>query len=134
MTVQADTLHGAAARAALDVPGVQGLQPGLGYRLAAAARGVQSAHASTAPPEAGIRADHIADPPGWQVEVRCIIDEERRALDTARDVRERVRTAVTAQLAREGTPEPVAVLVTITRTEPTRAGTESTNSPRPPTT
>ncbi|MGP3998863.1 hypothetical protein [Streptomyces sp. 8N706] len=115
--VRAVDIHRAAARAALAVPGVVGLQPSLGYRLAgAAAHAQQTVGIPAAPPEAGIRAERTPHGPGWQVEVRCIVHEDRRTLDTARDVREQVRSAVTAQLARHDAPSPVTVLVTITQT------------------
>ncbi|MEU6084354.1 hypothetical protein [Streptomyces sp. NPDC047108] len=115
---EVSALHRAAARAALSAPGVRDLQPGLRHQLAAAVRGGHGTHSPTAPPEAGIRTVHTHDPPGWHVEVRCIVDESRRVLDTARDVRERVRAAVTDHLAGRDEPGRVDVLVSITRTEP----------------
>ncbi|MFE9539793.1 hypothetical protein [Streptomyces sp. NPDC006691] len=52
-------IHQAAARAALGVPGVAALQPGLADRLAAAAsRAQQSLGAARLPPEARIRTEH----------------------------------------------------------------------------
>ncbi|MGP3949984.1 hypothetical protein [Streptomyces sp. 7N604] len=111
--VSAVDIHETAARTALAVPGVVGLQPSLGYQLASAAHIRQPA---VLPPEAGIRAEHTPEAPGWHVEVRCILLEDRRALDTAREVRQEVRSAVTAHLSRHGPPEPVTILVTVTQT------------------
>jgi hypothetical protein len=111
--VNAVDIHQTAARTALAVPGVVGLQPSLGYRLASAAHTRQP---PVLPPEAGIRAERTPEAPGWHVEVRCILHEDRRALDTAREVRQRVRSAVTAHLSRNGQPEPVTILVTVTQT------------------
>ncbi|MFF3564666.1 hypothetical protein ACFYXS_31950 [Streptomyces sp. NPDC002574] len=117
--LQAMNLNQAAAHAALAVPGVAGLQPGLGYRLAnAAARAQRHIGVAARPPEAGIRVERTLQPSGWHVEVRCILNQERRALDTARDVRRQVRSAVTEHLARKGTPEPVTILVTVTGSTP----------------
>ncbi|WP_406500695.1 hypothetical protein OHA04_04590 [Streptomyces sp. NBC_01590] len=105
-----------AARAALAVPGVAGLQPTLGHRLASVAvRVSQTVATAFRPPEAGIQAERRPRSSGWHVEVRCVLNGERRALDTARDVRRQVRSALTAHLAQHGTPEPITVLVTITR-------------------
>lgn len=42
--------------------------------------------------------------------------EDHRVLDVAQQVREHVRTAITAHLAQHGTTAPVTVLVTVTRT------------------
>ncbi len=64
---------------------------------------------------AGIRCEHTPES-GWHVEVRCILHADRRVVDTARQVREDVRTAVTARLTRSGATRPVNVLVTVTRT------------------
>ncbi|MFD3874843.1 hypothetical protein [Streptomyces sp. NPDC058623] len=109
-------IHHAAARAALGVPGVAALQPGLADRLAAAAsRAKQAVGAAPLPAETGIRAEHTPEG-GWHLEVRCAVHEDRRVLDVAQQVRERVRTAVTAHLAQHGTAAPVTVLVTVTRT------------------
>jgi hypothetical protein len=44
-----------------------------------------------------------------------VLDGGRRALDTARDVRERVGSAVDAHLAGLGASEPVSVAVDVTR-------------------
>ncbi|MEU1567793.1 hypothetical protein ABZ504_47015, partial [Streptomyces mirabilis] len=67
------------------------------------------------PPEAGIRADRAPDGSGWHIEVRCVLAEGHRALDTAQNVHDRVRTAVTSHLATHGVAEPVTVAVTVTR-------------------
>jgi uncharacterized alkaline shock family protein YloU len=110
-------IHQAAARAALDVPGVAALQPGLADRLAATVSRARHATggAGTLPTEAGIRTERTSED-GWRVEVRCAVNEDRRVLDVAQQVREHVCAAVTALLAQHGTPAPVAVLVTVTRT------------------
>ncbi|MFF8731572.1 hypothetical protein ACF073_34545 [Streptomyces sp. NPDC015171] len=113
-TVGAGTLRGVAAEAALAVPGVGGLQPGLAHRLAAAApaRTHTTPHRTSPEAGAGIRADRSPDGGGWHIEVRCVLAEGRRALDIARNVHDRVRTAVTSRLP---APEPVTVTVTVTR-------------------
>ncbi|MBT2543111.1 Asp23/Gls24 family envelope stress response protein [Streptomyces sp. ISL-44] len=109
-------IHQTAARAALDVPGVSALQPGLADRLATvASRAQQAMGAASLLGEAGIRAEHTPEG-GWHVEVRCVVHEDRRVLDIAQQVREHVRTAITAHLAQHGTTAPVTVLVTVTRT------------------
>lgn len=116
-----------AARAALAVRGVVGLQPTLGRRLAGAAvRIQQTVGISAQPPEAGIRAERRPPASGWHVEVRCIVSEERRALDTAQDVRAQVRSAVAAHLARHSSPESVTILVTITQTAISHTSQSST--------
>ncbi|MFI1370026.1 hypothetical protein [Streptomyces griseochromogenes] len=104
-------LLGVAADAALAVPGVAGLQPRLAHRLAAAATTRADPMPHRTSPEAGIRADR-APGSGWHIEVRCVLTEGRRALDIARDVHDRVRTAVISHLS---APEPVTVTVTVTR-------------------
>ncbi|MER5972696.1 hypothetical protein ABT112_23690 [Streptomyces sp. NPDC002055] len=115
--VRTADMHHVAAQAALAVPGVAGLQPTLKHRLAGAATRMQQALGiDTLPAEAGIRAEELPDAPGWRVEVRCILHDDRRALDTAREVRRHVRSAVTGHLARQGMPGPVAVQVTVTQT------------------
>ncbi|WP_316778674.1 Asp23/Gls24 family envelope stress response protein [Streptomyces sasae] len=112
-TVDPTALLGVAAEAALGVPGVTGLQPRLAHRLAAAAAPTRTHPVShRTPPEAGVRAERAPDGPGWHIEVRCVLDEGRRALDVARTVHGRVRTAVISRLA---APEPVTVTVTVTR-------------------
>ncbi|MFJ8567616.1 hypothetical protein [Streptomyces sp. NPDC093514] len=111
-------IHRAAARAALEVPGVVALQPALADRLALAASRVFEAVATGAGGHheaAGVRCEPT--PVGaWHVEVRCILDKDHRVVDVARRVRESVRTAVTAYLAQHGRPAPVTVVVTVTRT------------------
>ncbi|MBT2452527.1 Asp23/Gls24 family envelope stress response protein [Streptomyces sp. ISL-43] len=111
-------IHQAAARAALDVPGVAALQPGLADRLAGAASRARHATggAGTLPTEAGIRTERTSEG-CWHVEVRCVVHEDHRVLDVAQQVREHVRAAVTTLLGQHGTPAPVAVLVTVIRTE-----------------
>ncbi|MER5972962.1 hypothetical protein ABT112_25060 [Streptomyces sp. NPDC002055] len=106
-----------AARAALAVPGVIGLQPSLKHRLATAAQRLQpSADQLAQPAEAGIRARPDLHGSGWHLEVRCVLHESRRALDTAREVHRHVRTAVTTHLVRQHLPGPVTVQVTIVQT------------------
>ncbi|WP_329471599.1 hypothetical protein OIE75_19485 [Streptomyces sp. NBC_01723] len=90
----------AVAHAALSVPGVAGLQPGLGRSLADAAHAAQGQHApgTVAPaPGAGVRARYARDSGVWHVEVRCVLTEGRRALETARAVRARARAALHEQ-------------------------------------
>ncbi|MFJ9348315.1 hypothetical protein [Streptomyces sp. NPDC101237] len=112
-TAGAAVIVGVAADAALRVPGVTGLPARLARRLAAAAVPARTYTMShRAPPEAGIRAERACDGSGWKVEVRCALAEGRRPLDVARDVHDRVRTALVSRLA---AAEPVTVTVTVTR-------------------
>jgi hypothetical protein len=114
--IRTTTLVGPAAEAALAVPGVVGLQPRLSHRLAAAAAPTRTDTAPRgAPPEAGVRADRAPDGSGWRIEVRCILSEGPRALDTARDVHDRVGAAVISHLAALDAVERVTVEVTVTR-------------------
>ncbi|MFC9059489.1 hypothetical protein ACFTXB_15730 [Streptomyces sp. NPDC057074] len=103
----------AVAHAALSVPGGARHQPGLGRSLADAAHAAHTQHApgTAAPaPGAGVRARYARDSGVWHVEVRCVLTEGRRALDTARAVRAGARAAV-HQEARGS----CVVAVTITR-------------------
>ncbi|WP_308011872.1 hypothetical protein [Actinacidiphila acidipaludis] len=108
-----------AARAALAVPGVAELQPGLGQRLAGAATWVRRAVGAPSPSspssQGGVRADRVPGSAGWRLDVRCVLDRDRRALDVARDVRDQVRAAVVSHVSGDGSPEPVEVVVTVTR-------------------
>ncbi|MBT2404926.1 MULTISPECIES: Asp23/Gls24 family envelope stress response protein [unclassified Streptomyces] len=109
-------VHQTAARAALEVPGVAALQPALADRLAAAASRVRHVVGAAPHPDVtGIRAEHVPES-GWRVEVRCVLHDGRRVVDVARQVRERVRTAVSTYLTQHGAPAPVTVQVTVTRT------------------
>ncbi|WP_329191819.1 MULTISPECIES: hypothetical protein [unclassified Streptomyces] len=108
----------AAAHAALAVPGVAALQPALADRLTFAAS--RSRHESTTGIAAsretgGIRCE-ATEAGGWLVEVRCVLHSDRRIVDVARQVRDHVRAAVTAHLARHSTTEPLTVVVTVTST------------------
>lgn len=114
MTADAAEIERTAARAALDVAGVAGLQPGLRRRLAnAAARARRTLGSPVPSAPAGVHAERAPEDGGWHIDVRCVLTEERRALDAARDIRDRVRSAVGAQLARQGAPETVSVTVTV---------------------
>ncbi|SCF82718.1 Uncharacterized conserved protein YloU, alkaline shock protein (Asp23) family [Streptomyces sp. MnatMP-M17] len=105
-----------AARAALAVPGVAELQPGLRQALASAANRVREAIGSPAVSSAaGIHVERTPGSRALHVDVRCVLTDDRRALDTARDVRESVRSAVGSHVTRHGIPEPVTVVVTVTR-------------------
>ncbi|SEN20087.1 Asp23/Gls24 family envelope stress response protein [Actinacidiphila rubida] len=105
-----------ATQAALSVRGVAELPPSLGQSLAAAATRVRHAFGSPVPsPQAGIRTERDPRSGGWTVEVRCALHEGRRTVDVARDVHDRVRTAVSEQMARRGAAAPVTVSVTVTR-------------------
>jgi len=105
-----------AARAALAVPGVAELQPSLGQSLADAAVRVRQALGSMARTSpAGIRADRTPGNGGWRIEFRCVLHDERRTVDVARDVHDHVKAAVSSHLARRGTPGPVTVAVTVAR-------------------
>jgi hypothetical protein len=122
-----------AARAALAVPGVARLQPSLGQSLAAAATRVRHALGSYPPaPPAGIQAERMQGSGAWHVEVRCVINEEHRALDTARDVREAVRSAVTSHTAPRGTAGPVTVCVTVTQITGLRPSLQAEEPDRTP--
>ncbi|MFF4498382.1 hypothetical protein [Streptomyces sp. NPDC001546] len=111
-----EEVRSVAARAALGVPGVAALQPVLADRLAAAAALVRHGSGAAAHPlVAGIRTERVRDD-GWDVEVRCVLYDGHRVVDVARQVREQVRAAVSAHLARLGSPATVSVRVTVTRT------------------
>ncbi|MGW1728003.1 hypothetical protein ACWCQK_34480 [Streptomyces sp. NPDC002306] len=115
-TVRTTTLLSVAAEAALAVPGVAGLQPRLAHRLAAVVTPTGAGAAShRTPPEAGIRADRAPDGSGWDIEVRCVMAEGLRTLDTAKNVHDRVRAAVIAHLAALDAAQQVTVVVTVTR-------------------
>jgi hypothetical protein len=106
----------AAAHAALAVPGVTELQPSLRQSLAAAATRARQALGSPAPsPEAGIHTEHSCRTRAWRIEIRCVLNGNRRALDTARDVHDNVLTAVQPLVARHGEQESLAVVVNVTR-------------------
>ncbi|THA75441.1 hypothetical protein [Streptomyces sp. A0592] len=121
-TLAGAALSQAAARAALDVPGVIALQPALGERLALAAARAYKAMTSGvdgARGTQGVRGE--LDPDGtWHLEVRCILDSDHRVVDVARQVRAAVRAATTGYLTRNVMgPTPtstVKVVVSVTRT------------------
>jgi hypothetical protein len=108
----------AASRAALAVPGVDALQPGFADRLADTAARIRQAAGAPAPTgtAGGVRLQRATEPSGWQVEVRCAVHGDRRALDVARQVRQDVRAAVTTRMAQHGTPGSCTVRVTVVRT------------------
>jgi uncharacterized alkaline shock family protein YloU len=108
---------GVAAAAALAVPGVAGLQPGLAHRLATATAPTgPDATAHRTPPGAGVHAERAPDGSGWHIEVRCVLTEGHGVLDTARHVHDRVRAAVLSHLAAPDALEATAVTVTVTVT------------------
>ena len=114
--ISTTTLLGAAAEAALAVPGVASLQPRLAQRLAAAAAPTRTdATPHRTSPEAAIRADRAPDGSGWHIEVRCVLAEGRRPLDVARDVHDRGGAVAISHLAALGAGERVTVAVTVTR-------------------
>ncbi|MFF9785175.1 hypothetical protein [Streptomyces nigrescens] len=116
ITVDTTSVEQAAARAALAVPGVQELQPSLRHSLADAATYIRRTFGSLTPsPEAGIHISHIPETNAWHLEVRCVLNAQRRALDTARDVRESVQAAVSSQLNARGRPASVTIGVIVTR-------------------
>ncbi|MFE3881833.1 hypothetical protein ACFXPQ_02720 [Streptomyces lydicus] len=122
ITAEAADVEQAAARATLAVPGVEELQPSLRHSLADAATHLRRTFGSrTPPPEAGIHATHTPETDAWHLEVRCVLNDHRRTLDTARDVRESVRAAVSSQLHACGRTGSVTIVVVITRITGDRA-------------
>ncbi|MGW6241507.1 hypothetical protein ACWGBX_32250 [Streptomyces sp. NPDC055037] len=123
-----------AAQAALAVPGVAELQPTLRQALAgAASRAWETIGSPALPREAGIHVEHTAGGGAWHVEVRCVLTDHRRAADIARDVRDHVRSAVSSHVthvARHGIPEPVTIVVTVTRITHTRHRTAPSRAVR----
>jgi uncharacterized alkaline shock family protein YloU len=115
-SIRITPLIGVAAEAALEVPGVVDLQPRLAHRLAAAATRTRT---DTTPhrtlSESGIRANRAPDGSGWHIEVRCVLAEDQRVLDIARNVHDRVEAAALSYLAALGVAERVHVEVTVTR-------------------
>ncbi|MFI6149722.1 hypothetical protein [Streptomyces sp. NPDC051109] len=114
-----ENVHRAAARAALDIPGVVALQPALADRLARAASRVYEVVAAGATGHrdevSGVRCELTPDG-DWHLEVRCVLDGQHRVVDVARRVREAVRTTVATYLDQHGTAADVTVMVTVTRT------------------
>lgn len=107
------TVERTAANAALSVPGVVELQPTLRQSLAGAATSVRQFVGSPAPsPEAGIRTETRAGTGDWHLEVRCVVTEDRRALDIARDVHDHVQAAVASHGAHRGSPPRITVTLT----------------------
>lgn len=106
-----------AAEAALAVSGVLALQPTLASRLARAAirPGPGAGSDRIASPPSGIRIARDPDGSGWQVEVRCVLAEGRRAVDVARTVHDRVRTSLIPLVTAHEPRAALAVTVTITR-------------------
>ncbi|MFD7288800.1 hypothetical protein [Streptomyces sp. NPDC059863] len=115
-TENAAWIERTAARAALSVPGVAELQPSLRQALAGAATRVREAIGSPAlSPEAGIHVEHTLGTGAWHIEVRCVLMDDRRALDAASEVRDKVRSAVGSHLSSHGLPGSVTIGVTVTR-------------------
>ncbi|MGW7486279.1 hypothetical protein [Streptomyces sp. NPDC054786] len=115
-TVDTAGVEQTAARAALAVPGVQELQPSLRHSLADAATYIRRTFGSLTPSsEAGIHAGHTPETDAWHLEVRCALNDHRRALDTARDVRESVQAAVSSHLNSRGRTGSVTIVVIVTR-------------------
>ncbi|SEG94003.1 hypothetical protein SAMN05216223_12910 [Actinacidiphila yanglinensis] len=103
-----------AADAALSVPGVLELQPTLGQSLVGAVTSIRQAlGSSTQSPGAGIHAERGADG-SWHFEVRCVVTDHRRVLDTARVVHDLVQATVAPHTARHGNRVPVTVTVAVT--------------------
>ncbi|HET6860569.1 MAG TPA: Asp23/Gls24 family envelope stress response protein [Streptomyces sp.] len=92
-----------AAAAALGVPGVAYLRPGLADLL----RGVQAQRQRGA---GGVRARATDDPRAWRIEVQLAVVRGHRAVDVTRAVRAAVETATTTA----GAGRPAAVTVTVT--------------------
>ncbi|MEU8915656.1 hypothetical protein [Streptomyces nigrescens] len=116
ITLDTASVEQTAARAALAVPGVEELQPSLRHSLADAATYIRRTFGSLTPsPEAGIHASHTPETNAWYLEVRCVVNDHRRVLDTARDVREGVRVAVSSQLSSRGRAGSVTIIVAVTR-------------------
>ncbi|MFJ5798594.1 Asp23/Gls24 family envelope stress response protein [Streptomyces decoyicus] len=122
ITIDTASVEQTAARAALAVPGVQELQPSLRHSLADAATYIRRTFGSLTPsPEAGIHVSHTPETNAWHLEVRCVLNAQRRALDTARDVRESVQAAVSPQLNARGRPASITIGVIVTRITGERA-------------
>ncbi|WP_329107076.1 hypothetical protein [Streptomyces sp. NBC_01439] len=111
-----EDIHEAAAAAALGVPGVAALQPSPASTLVTALLPKQTATTAGTPASWTLGLQSEYTPAGWDIEVRCILHADRRAVDVAREVREAVRSAITGYLVRRGENEPVTVRVTVTRT------------------
>lgn len=111
-----------AAKAALGVSGVLGLQPTLASRLArATSRHVPgAANNGVDLPLSGIRVARDPDGSCWQVEIRCVLAEGHRAVDVARTVHDRTRTSLIPLVTAHGRQD-LTVTVTITRIERTSA-------------
>lgn len=105
-----------AADAARTTPGVAYLRPGFGDLVRGAAvryrsRGTQAPSASRI---AGVRAQRVDHPRGWDLRIHLAVARGYRALDVTRQVRTAV-TAAVADLAADGAPQPrVSVSVTVT--------------------
>ncbi|MEY9212416.1 hypothetical protein NI17_005735 [Thermobifida halotolerans] len=107
-TTTAQQIAETAARVALAVPGVVGLQPRPGEPPDGDGARRRCDHTVDAE-EADVRVDR---PDGWHVEVRCVLDGRLRALDVARAVRASVTTRL---LTGPAYLAPVSVSVVVTR-------------------
>ncbi|WP_434597574.1 Asp23/Gls24 family envelope stress response protein [Streptomyces sp. A5-4] len=92
-----------AAAAALGVPGVAYLRPGLADLL-------RGSPAQRQGGSGGVRARATDDPPAWRIEVHLAVVRGHRALDVTRAV----RAAVEAATTRAATGRPAVVSVTVT--------------------
>lgn len=106
----------AAADATQRTPGVAYLRPGFGDLVRGAAARVRSraAQPGTAGRIAGVRAQRVDRPPGWDLRIHLAVARGHRALDVTRAVRAAVTTAV-RELTTDAVPEPrVNVSITVT--------------------
>ncbi|MFI1093824.1 Asp23/Gls24 family envelope stress response protein [Streptomyces sp. NPDC020917] len=102
----------AAARAALEVPGVAFLRPGIADALRGAGRS-REVRAGGGPP-AGVGVNRKGRGGSWEIHVQVVVRRDRRALDVARAV----ETAVTAaaRAAVPGALRAPGVKVTVAQT------------------
>jgi hypothetical protein len=82
--------------------------------LAGAAYRVRALGPAAPPQEAGVRAQRDRRTGAWHLEVRCVLHDDRRAVDTARDVRDSVKVAVGSRLPGPDGAESVSVVVIVT--------------------
>ena len=102
----------AAAHAALEVPGVAFLRPGIADVLRGAGR-AREVRAGGGPP-AGVGVNRGAGGGPWEIHVQIVVRRDHRALDVARAVETAVAAAAQATLP--GSHRPPGVKVTVAQT------------------